>query len=85
MEKHNQNDSFQPLKSSCEIIKEAKASLTPSIMNTRIVKTNRPFTPRNNQRILFEEKRNDRPTSSVRLFPLYLLPPCTSIHILTRV
>lgn len=56
-----------PLKTSSEIIKEAKESLpSHSVMNTKIVKTKRPFTPRNNQRILFEQRRSERPTSSVR-------------------
>lgn len=55
------------LKTSSEIINEAKAALTlNAIMNTKIVKTNRPFTPKDGQRILFEQRRNERPTSSVR-------------------
>lgn len=64
-QKDNKNNLY--LKTSSEIIKEAKESLMiNSVMNARIVKTNRPFTPKNNQRIFFEEKRNGRPTSSIR-------------------
>jgi len=54
---------------SSEIVMEAKEALASNrstIMNTRIVKTNRPFTPKTNQRTLFEGIRSGRPTSSVR-------------------
>ncbi|XP_065215268.1 armadillo repeat-containing protein 2 [Planococcus citri] len=65
-EKRAHNQQILRLKTSAEIINEAKAAISlNSIMNTKIVKTNRPFTPKDSQRILFEQRKKERPSSSV--------------------